>query len=69
MKPFSLHCLQAFVLYLGFKDKKLIPVGYQLSAPAIALMMGYPEDWFAALSPFPQILLAESAPVSLLDEL
>jgi hypothetical protein len=31
--------------------------------------MGYPEDWFAALSPFPQILLAESAPVSLLDEL
>jgi hypothetical protein len=34
-----------------FKDKGLIPPGYQLSAQAMALMMGFPEDWFDCLSP------------------
>jgi hypothetical protein len=34
-----------------FKDNGLIPPGYQLSAPAMALMMGFPEDWFDCLSP------------------
>jgi hypothetical protein len=34
-----------------FKDNGLIPPGYQLSAQAMALMMGFPEDWFDCLSP------------------
>ena len=34
-----------------FKENGLIPPGYQLSAPAMALMMGFPEDWFDCLSP------------------
>ena len=34
-----------------FKDNGLIRTGYQLSAPAMAKLMGFPEDWFQALSP------------------
>jgi hypothetical protein len=33
-----------------FKDKGLIPSGYQLGRRAIALMMGFPSDWFEVLS-------------------
>ena len=45
-----------------WRDNGLIPAGYQLSASAIALLMGYPEDWFQVLSPSPTIPWAESAP-------
>ena len=34
-----------------FKDNGLIPPGYQLNAQSMALMMGFPEDWFDCLSP------------------
>ncbi len=34
-----------------FKDNGLIRTGYQLSASAMAKLMGFPEDWFQALSP------------------
>ena len=34
-----------------FKDKGLIPPGSQLSAQAMALMMGFPESWLDCLSP------------------
>ena len=34
-----------------FKENGLIPPGYQLSAQAMALMMGFPENWFDCLSP------------------
>jgi hypothetical protein len=33
-----------------FKDKGLVPPGYQLGREAIALMMGFPSDWFEVLS-------------------
>jgi hypothetical protein len=33
-----------------FKDKGLIPSGYQLGRRAIALMMGFPSDWFEVIS-------------------
>ena len=33
-----------------FKDKGLIPSGYQLGTRAIALMMGFPSNWFEVLS-------------------
>ena len=45
-----------------WKDNGLVPAGSQLSAPAIALLMGYPEDWFQALSPSLIIPPVESAP-------
>ena len=34
-----------------FKDNGLIAPGYQLSAEAMALIMGFPKDWFSPLSP------------------
>jgi len=34
-----------------FKDKDLIPSGSQLSAPAIAMIMGFPKNWFNTLLP------------------
>ncbi len=34
-----------------FKDNGLIPTGSQLSAQAMALIMGFPLDWFSPLSP------------------
>lgn len=34
-----------------FKDNGLVPPGYQLSASAIAMMMGFPVNWFSPLSP------------------
>ncbi len=33
-----------------FKDKGLIPSGYQLGTQAIALMMGFPSNWFEDLT-------------------
>ena len=45
-----------------WRDNGLVPAGSQLSAGAIALLMGYPEDWFQALSPSPTTPLVESAP-------
>ena len=33
-----------------FRDKGLIPSGYQLGTRAIALMMGFPSNWFEVLS-------------------
>ena len=38
-----------------FKDNGLIPSGSQLSAQAMALMMGFPEDYLDPLSPPPPI--------------
>ena len=51
-----------------FKEQGLIPDGYQLSAPAMAKLMGYPEDWFKALCPYPQELPAELEPDILPEE-
>ena len=34
-----------------FKDNGLIQPGYQLSSQAIAMIMGFPMDWFDCLSP------------------
>ncbi len=34
-----------------FKDKGLIAPGYQLSAEAMALIMGFPPNWFDCLNP------------------
>lgn len=49
-----------------FKDKQLVTSGSQLSAPAIALIMGFPNHWFNSLSPTaPQ---AESKPDIWQDE-
>ena len=49
-----------------FKDKGLIPNGSQLSAQAIAMIMGFPPNWFNCLTPTkPQ---AELEPDILQDE-
>ncbi len=49
-----------------FKDNGLIAPGYQLSAQAMALIMGFPMDWFDCLSPVkPQ---EESEPDTSQDE-
>ena len=42
-----------------FKDVGLIPPGYQLSAPAIAKLMGFPADWFHPISECPPELRGE----------
>jgi hypothetical protein len=34
-----------------FKELGIVPAGYQLSAQAMALLLGFPEDWFNPLSP------------------
>lgn len=44
-----------------WRNNGLVPNGSQLSAKAIALMMGFPEDWFQVLSLSPVIPQAESA--------
>lgn len=44
---------------MWFKQQGLVPSGYQLSAPAMAKLMGHQEDWFKALCPSPPELKAE----------
>ena len=51
-----------------FKQQGLIPPGYQLSAPAMAVLMGLPEDLFNPLCPPQADQAVESALVTLQDE-
>lgn len=51
-----------------FKENGLIPPGYQLSAPAMAVLMGLPEDLFNPLCPPQADQAVESALVTLPDE-
>ncbi len=48
-----------------FKDNGLIPSGSQLSAQAMALSVGFPEDYLDPLSPPPPIIEEESEPDTL----
>jgi hypothetical protein len=48
-----------------FKDNGLIPPGSQLNAQAMALIMGFPEDYLTPLSPSPPITQVESEPDTL----
>ena len=51
-----------------WKQSGIVPLGYQLSAPAIALLHGFPSNWYREISPryqSPIDIQADSQPESL----